>query len=181
MLYPHSYTLPLICMLHHSFIHSTAHSYNPPPIRTLCRAFVCSLLLLHSFLHPTIASCLCASSLVHVPCSSLTFVSMSACSAAICIRGRFIHTRALPYVWRNSCGLSLPRDVITSKQALGFHCRTDKSWHTHTEMRCNTQEDERHSDPIFNIFDANLWVYFQKPREGVSLFIHVTLTSPDIP
>jgi hypothetical protein len=59
--------------------------------------------------------------------------------------------------------------------------RTDKSRHTHTEKGCDTQEDERHSDPIFDIFDANLWVYFRKPREGVSLFIHVTLSSPDVP
>src|ERR1700678_410664 len=58
---------------------------------------------------------------------------------------------------------------------------TDKSRHTYTEKGCDTQEDERHSDLIFDIFDANLWVYFRKPQEGVSLFVHVTLSSPDIP
>src|ERR1700678_2706507 len=59
--------------------------------------------------------------------------------------------------------------------------RTDKSGHTYTEKGCDTQEDQRHSDPIFDIFDANLWVYFRKPQEGVSLFVHMTLRSPDIP
>src|SRR5271168_4882398 len=58
---------------------------------------------------------------------------------------------------------------------------TDKSRHTYTEKGCDTQEDQRHSDPIFDIFDANLWVYFRKPQEGVSLFVHMTLRSPDIP
>jgi hypothetical protein len=55
---------------------------------------------------------------------------------------------------------------------------TSKSRHTHAEKGCNTQEDERHSVPIFDIFDANLWVYFRKPQEGVSFFVHVKLTSP---
>src|SRR5271168_5201829 len=55
---------------------------------------------------------------------------------------------------------------------------TDMSRHTYTEKGCDTQEDERHSDLIFDIFDANLWVYFRKPQEGVLLFIHVTLSSP---
>src|SRR5271168_3894239 len=58
---------------------------------------------------------------------------------------------------------------------------TDKSRHTYTEKGCDTQEDQRHSDPIFDIFDANLWVYVRKPQEGVSLFVHMTLRSPDIP
>src|SRR5271168_1315795 len=35
---------------------------------------------------------------------------------------------------------------------------TDKSRHTYTEKGCDTQEDERHSDPIFDIF---VWVYFR--------------------
>src|SRR5271168_5388077 len=62
-----------------------------------------------------------------------------------------------------------------------FPSGTDKSRHTYTEKGCDTQEDQRHSDLIFNIFDANLWVYFRKPQEGVSLFVHMTLSSPDVP
>ena len=66
----HLYAPPLICTLRCLFI----ISYALLLICMLCRSFICSLLLLHSFLHPTIALSSCVSSLIHAPCSSLTFV-----------------------------------------------------------------------------------------------------------
>lgn len=47
-------------------------------------------------------------------------------------------------------------------------CQTGQT-RVNTDKKRDTPEDQRHTVSIFDIFDVNLWVYFPKLREGVSM------------
>ncbi|EDR00509.1 uncharacterized protein LACBIDRAFT_334135 [Laccaria bicolor S238N-H82] len=55
--------------------------------------------------------------------------------------------------------------IRTKTHIMGTFGRTDKSRHTHTEMRHDTRDGERHTCPTFNTFDGKCRSLVQEERE----------------